>query len=105
MSIDAQIKTGLKLSEAIKLIEENNYRALIRINTVDNRHDFENVDLVDLSIYYNYDIKLPPPKSVSVTRDFVYKAYIETCKEVECNRRSLLETNFDLNLFLSKLGL
>lgn len=64
MSTDPQIKTRLKLSEAVKLLEENE-SALIRPDEY----------LVDLSIYYNYYVKLPPPKTIEVTEERLRIAY------------------------------
>ncbi len=77
-STDTQIKTGLKLSEAIKLLEENE-SALIRpeISIVSDADFSHNADW-PINVSCLYSVKLPPPKSVSVTRADVFDAVEST---------------------------
>lgn len=74
MSIE-NIKTGLKLSEAIKLLEENE-GALIRLKD-DTKSDYYRIYGVPMLLNELYDVKLPPPKTVTVTRADVERAYIK----------------------------
>jgi len=70
MSTDAQIKTGLKLSEAVKLLEENPGAELS--NQIDIFPDsFRPLYFWQLKLNEHYAVKLPPPMppmAVSVTR-------------------------------------
>lgn len=97
------IKTGLKLSEAIKLLEENEV-ALIK---PDNSNDdfYAPFPWTMATLTNTYSVKLPPPKTVTVTRADVCNAYAKVCKAVESKRRSLVEPIFDLNEFCKELGL
>ena len=70
------IKTGLKLSEAIKLLEEND-GALMRLED-DTKSDYYRIYGVPMLLNELYDVKLPPPKTVTVTRDDITKAYNKT---------------------------
>lgn len=67
------IKTGLKLSEAIKLLEEND-GALIK------HDDEEHWSYVEDCIFHVrnqlYSVKLPPPKTVTVTKESLSKAFV-----------------------------
>lgn len=86
------IITNLKLSEAIKLLEKNEGAELwvpqYRINFIEAK-----------TIYHNkselYSVKLPPPKSVVVTKDKLVDAWLEI--------QVLLPSNFDK--FCKELGL
>lgn len=66
------IKTGLKLSEAVKLIEENE-NALIRIS--DSLFQWQRIYNIQIEINRTYDVKLPPPKTVTVTRADIERAF------------------------------
>lgn len=80
----AQIKTGLKLSEAVKLLEESP-GALITIH--DSTYDWLTYDYLfnsSLAVIYKkslWSVKLPPPmppRAVSVTRTDVFDAVEST---------------------------
>ena len=90
---DAKIITGLRLSEAVKLLEENE-NALIRTNGAGN---FWPSDEFRIKTDQKYDVKLPPPKntSVTVTRNKLDDAWLE----VQMN----LPNNFEQ--FCKELGL
>lgn len=71
------IKTGLKLSEAIKLLEENE-GALVRPSDYVCEYSFAPIDNWRLRIPMTYDVKLPPPKTVTVTRADIEKAWLKS---------------------------
>lgn len=67
------IKTGLRLSEAVKLIEDNP-GALLNCEQMD--YEFRaNIRDTFLSITSTYSVKLPPPKSVQVTKQMINDAW------------------------------
>ena len=66
------IKTGLKLSDAVRLIEENE-NALIKHHN-DNLSQWQRIYNITLDIDWKYDVKLPPLKTVTVIRDDVRRA-------------------------------
>lgn len=72
------IKTGLKLSEAIKLLEENE-GALVKPETEYAKiHSFDIVEKWVFSTKCLWSVKIPPPKTVTVTRAAVERAYNKT---------------------------
>lgn len=66
------IKTGLKLSDAVRLIEENK-NALIKYHNV-NLSKWQQIYMITLDIDCKYGVKLPPLKTVTVIRDDVIRA-------------------------------
>lgn len=99
MSADAQIKTGLRLSEAMKLIEENE-GAMIKCHQYPG-DDFLNPYYAALTFQRDttWDVKLPPPKTVSVTRLDLEKAFHTMRKQNYCVDASLVTD------FCKELGL
>ena len=85
-STDAQIKnvheahivTGLKLSEAVKLLEENPGALIMPENDFGAPKKFLELKHHELKVRCKYSVKLPPPKSVSVTRADVFDAVEST---------------------------
>lgn len=69
------IKTGLKLSEAVKLIEENE-NALIRISG--SLFQWQRIYNIQADTYCKYDVKLPPPKTVTVTKADIERAWLKS---------------------------
>lgn len=65
------IKTGLKLSEAIKLLEENEGALITVHNATYDWLDYDYLFNSSLAVIHKksiWDVKLPPPKTVTVTR-------------------------------------
>lgn len=103
MSIE-NIKTGLRLSEAIKLLEEND-GALVRPETeYDKIHSFDIVEKWVFSTKCLWSVKLPPPKTVTVTRDDVVKAFYESYEEHKLENGHILN-DWNIEKFLKELGL
>jgi hypothetical protein len=101
MSTDAQIKSGLKLSEAVKLIEENEGALLMPENDFGAPKKFLELKHHELKVRCKYSVKLPPPKSVSVTRVLLARAVSKTQMEpVEV----VLNSDYFINL-CKELGL
>jgi hypothetical protein len=90
------IKTGLRLSEAIKLLEENE-GALVRPSDYVCEYSFAPIDNWRLRISMTYDVKLPPPKTVTVTKEQLHKIL----DPLEYNLTALK----DFEKFLKELGL
>lgn len=89
------IKTGLRLSEAIKLLEEND-GALIKPDS--SNDDFYAPFPWTMAILTNtYTVKLPPPKTVTVTKEQLHKIL----DPLEYNLTALK----DFEKFLKELGL
>lgn len=74
VSMEPKIITGLKLSEAIKYLEEND-GVLIKFSGTSNIDTFYRLKDLRFDTDLKYDIKLPPPKTVSVTRADIEKAF------------------------------
>jgi hypothetical protein len=71
------IITGLKLSEAVKLLEENE-GALIKPDDYQHENlEFRELKYFDMEFNRTYSVKLPPPKSVSVTREMLKEAWLK----------------------------
>ena len=68
------IKTGLKLSEAIRLIEENE-GSLLRVEDDLYEYPFLKSEYWLSRTDRTYSVKLPPPKTVTVTRADIEKAF------------------------------
>lgn len=95
--MNENIKSGLRLSEAIKLIEENE-GALIRSEK--GLNDYRPLMNQSLSINDTYSVKLPPPKSVTVTREDV----VEAAKKPFIKMAALSITLLTLNNFARNWG-
>lgn len=96
------IKTGLKLSEAIKLLEEND-GALIK---PDNSNDdfYAPFPWTMATLTNTYSVKLPPPKTVTVTKADVIKAFYKSYEEHKLENGHILN-NWNIEKFLKELGL
>lgn len=71
-SSNEQVITGLRLSEAVKLLEEND-NGLIKPEGY-SEAVFDKLSKWSLNFDSTYSVKLPPPKSVQVTRADVINA-------------------------------
>lgn len=72
-----KIITGLRLSEAIKYCEDND-KVLIKPDEhagYASHYEFAPPDRFQMITSYTWTVKLPPPKTVSVTRADIEKAF------------------------------
>lgn len=70
---NSKIITGLRLSEAIKYLEEHE-KALIKRDQ-SPIHCFSSLENWAMDVKSTYSVKLPPPKSVTITKQMISDAW------------------------------